>query len=73
MAKIKFENVEHARQYVSNLPIQTIIDDYAQLLWETQNFEPIKITEAQLKTVFKIVGFTKEGELERRGRKPKQI
>lgn len=73
MAKIKFENVEQARNYVGSLPLQEIVDGYARLLFEGQDTEPVKITEAQLRTFFKIVGLTKDGEIERRGRKPKQI
>lgn len=73
MAKLKFNSIEDAREYVNSLSIQSIVDGYANLLWETQNLknEPIRITEAQFMSMFKIVGLTKYGEVERRGRKPK--
>lgn len=73
MAKLKFNSIEDAREYVNSLSIQSIVDGYANLLWETQNLknEPIRITEAQFMSMFKIVGLTKDGEVERRGRKPK--
>lgn len=70
MAKGKFNSYEDALAYVNSLPIQSIIDGYAKLLLESQNnrTEPIKITEAQFKNLFKIVGVTSTGETERRGR-----
>ena len=74
MAKVKFESFEHALNYVNSLPLQELVQDYARLLWEGQNtrVEPIRITEAQLQSMFKIVGLTKDGEIERRGRRKKQ-
>ena len=72
MAKVKFNDYEEALKYVNSLPINTIVQDYAKLLMETQTKnEPIKITEAQLKYYFKIVGVTATGEAERRGRPKK--
>lgn len=72
MAKIKFNSYEEALAYVNSLPIQTIIEDFARLLLETKNrAEPIKITDAQFKNYFRIVGMTSDGEVERRGRKKK--
>lgn len=73
MAKLKFNTLDDALAYVNSLPIQEIIQDYARILWETQDgrMEPIRITEAQLHEMFKIVGMTRDGEIERRGRKPK--
>lgn len=75
MAKIKFESFEHALNYVNSLPIQEIVQDYARLLWEGQSakVEPIRLTEAQFKAMFRIIGQTQDGDVERRGRKPKQI
>ena len=74
MAKQKFENFEQTLAYVNTLPIREVIEDYARILWESQSekTEPIKITEAQLKSFFKVVGYTKDGGVEKRGRKPKQ-
>ena len=68
MAK-KFSNYEEALAYVNSLPMQAIAEGYASLLMETQSkTEPIKITESQFRTYFKIVGLTADGETERRGR-----
>lgn len=69
----KFASIEQARAYVELLPLNQIIEGYSTLLYESQNtkFEPIKITEAQLKTYFKIIGINSLGEVETRGRKRK--
>ena len=70
----RFSSVEQARAYVELLPLNQLIEGYATLLYESQfsKIEPIKISEAQLKSLFKIVGYTSNGEVETRGRKRKQ-
>lgn len=75
MAKVRFNSFEEALQYVNSLPIQAIVQGYANLLWENQGskFEPIRISQHQFESLFKIVGYTKDGEVERRGRKPKSL
>ena len=72
--KNKFASLDQARAYVEMLPINQIIEGYAMLLWESQNDKPelIKITEQQLRTMFKIVGITSDGREETRGRKRKE-
>lgn len=71
MAKLKFNTLDDALAYVNSLPIQEIIQDYARILWETQDgrMEPIKITKRQFENYFKIIGFTSDGGIESRGRK----
>lgn len=73
--KNKFASLEQARAYVEMLSVTQLIEGYSQLLWETQadKSEPIKITEKQFRTMFKIVGQTADGSVERRGRKRKEI
>lgn len=71
--KRKFSSREQVEVYVNSLPIQMLIDGMVDLLWEAQGErqEKIAITEAQFKQFFKIKGFTDEGKVETRGRKPK--
>lgn len=73
MAKTKFSSYQQALDFVNTLPIQSIVEGYARLLYDTQVDKPdaIKITEQQFRTMFRIVGKTQDGEVERRGRKPK--
>lgn len=72
MAK-RFTTYEEALSYVNSLPIQTIVEDYARLLIESNSkTEPIKLTESQFRNYFRIVGMTSSGKVERRGRKPKK-
>ena len=73
MAKQKFLSLEQATAYVNSLPIAAIIDGYAKLLFESDQVEPVKITREQLEKLFKIVGETRTGELERRGRPRKEF
>lgn len=74
MAKVRFNSIEEAISYVNTLPIQEIIHNYARLLFESQDsrYEPIRITEAQFREMFRIIGTTRTGEVERRGRRPKE-
>ena len=73
MAKVKFSSIEEVREYVNMLSIQDLIDGYVNLLWESENskFEPIKITKSQFEAYFRIIGYTSNGGVELRGRKPK--
>ena len=73
MAKARFNSYEEVVNYVKSLSIQELIEGYANLLWEAENskFEPIKLTKAQFETYFRIIGYTSDGSVEFRGRKPK--
>ena len=73
MAKARFNSLEEAMSYVNSLPISAIIEGYARALYEEDKVEPIRISEAQFKAMFKIIGQTKDGEIERRGRRPKEL
>ena len=74
MAKLRFNSYEDALIYVNALPIQAVIQEYAKSLFENQDskYEPIRITEAQFREMFRIIGTTRTGEVERRGRRPKE-
>ena len=71
MAKARFNSYEEVVNYVKSLSIQELIEGYANLLWEAENskFEPIKVTEIQFREMFRIIGTTRTGEIEHRGRK----
>lgn len=72
MAK-RFNSYDEALAYVNTRPIADLICEYAVLLWETQGKnEKIRITQEQFESMFKIVGRTSDGEVERRGRKRKE-
>lgn len=72
--KTKFASLEQARAYVEMMSISQIIEGYATLLYESQftKAEPIKISQSQFESMFKIIGLTSDGREETRGRKPKQ-
>lgn len=69
----KFVSYDQALAYVNSLPISAIVDGYAQLLYESERMEPIKITREQFERMFRIVGVREDGEPERRGRKRKEV
>lgn len=73
MARIRFNSLEEARVYVNSLPISEIIEGYASALYDAGSIDPIRISEAQFKAMFRIIGQTQAGEIERRGRRPKEL
>lgn len=78
----KFNTKEEVLSYVQSLPLQEIVSQLVTAIWEKQeekickNIAKISVSEEQLNQIvslFKVRGLTEDGQIEKRGRKKRQI